>query len=49
MARKSKIEKEWEDYWFKEVNKLCEDCVLTCKQSSHVTVVKCPQRKLKEK
>lgn len=38
-------ENEWETYFFRDSNTLCLNCIHGCKQSSHVTVVSCPQHK----
>ena len=34
-------DKEFENYWWSGVNSKCNTCSKTCKQSSHVSVVKC--------
>jgi hypothetical protein len=34
--------KEFENWWWSSINKKCLDCIGTCKQSSKVELVKCP-------
>jgi hypothetical protein len=39
----------WERWWWKNVNKACERCTKSCKQSDKVTLCACPQFEKKEK
>jgi len=32
---------EFESYWWSDLNKVCKDCVKSCKQSSKVKLVSC--------
>jgi len=39
-------EDEWDSYWFRDLHPLCLACIHEkCKQSSHVTIISCPQHK----
>lgn len=35
-------DKEWRDYYWGNINKLCKTCKKTCKQSHLTTIVSCP-------
>ena len=41
--------KEFTSWWWSDINKKCSDCICTCKQSSKVEILKCPQYEKREK
>ena len=40
--------RDWEKWWWKRKHPLCLRCVKTCKQSSKVKIIQCPQYEAKE-
>ena len=41
--------KEFENWWWNSLNDMCWECTQTCKQSSKVKIIKCPQYEKKER
>lgn len=42
-APENPTQKEWNDYWWKKVNRKCAKCLHDCKQSYKVDLILCPQ------
>ena len=38
-----KKKREWEAWWWRELNARCLQCANSCKQSSFVSIIACPQ------
>ena len=41
--KKDATSADWERWWWHKKNKLCERCIMKCKQSSQVKIIDCPQ------
>ena len=41
--KKDETSADWERWWWVKSNKLCERCIMKCKQSSQVKIIDCPQ------